>query len=63
MASHFVLKENSRPKIINCIEDMDDEENDDENQNEDKSNLKLKLSKMSESRDKANSEKMNKDQV
>jgi hypothetical protein len=52
MASHFVLKENSRPKIINCIEDMDDEENE-EDPNEDKNNLKLKLSRMSESKDKA----------
>jgi hypothetical protein len=30
MASHFVLKENSRPKIINCIEDMDDDENEED---------------------------------
>ena len=52
MASHFVLNENSRPKIINCIEDMDDEENE-EDPNEDKNNLKLKLSRMSESKDKA----------
>jgi hypothetical protein len=28
MASHFVIKENSRPKIINCIEDMDEDSDD-----------------------------------
>jgi len=56
MASHFVLKENSRPKIINCIEDMNEEENDDENGADDikKDDLKLKLSRMSESNNKNN---------
>ena len=56
MESHFVLKENSRPKIINCIEDMNEEENDDENGADDikKDDLKLKLSRMSESNNKNN---------
>jgi hypothetical protein len=56
MASHFVLKENSRPKIINCIEDMNEEENGDENGEDDikKDDLKLKLSRMSESNNKNN---------
>lgn len=29
-AMHFVLKENSRPKIITCVEDMEEEESIDE---------------------------------
>jgi hypothetical protein len=60
MANHFVLEENSRPKIINCIEDMDDEENDDENglENNKIDDLKLKISRMSESNNTFNNQKL-----